>query len=1372
MLTSFAARETLNINPVWRFQLADSAEAHQVDYDDSAWDVASLPHSFRIWREDLTGYENLGRKVGWYRREIEIPRSAAKKKIFLVFQGAMQTTKLWINGKPVGEHAVSGYDSFHFDITDYVSKGKNLVAVRVDNTVNGDIPPDGGRLDFVLFGGLYRDVDLVITEPLRVTFPWEAREAGTRLTLPNVSEEQAVVQIETAIRNDRNEIEKFRVINRVRDARGKLVTSVTDTVELAKGEGMLLTQMTEPIRKPKLWSPDSPYLYTVETSIKKGFRTLDSVATTLGIRWVEWDKQNGFFLNGKHTKLLGTNRHQTWPFIGNAVPNSLHRADAEQLKELGVNWVRLSHYPHDPDFLDDLDELGIMSLAEGPTWLNSNGDVWMDNLEKSFRSMIRRDRNHPSIIIWNACINHGPKEPRLVQAAMEEDPTRARGQDDVRAPMDFHHPKVSGKGALTIEHTGHTFKPARDGGEYGQAKRHWEMTESSYKEPGNYGTAVWSMYDYNTFHPNYAPSANHGICTLLHIPKLSYFWHQSEMGNKPFTYVYPREDGGVTVFSNADEVKFYEIAADGSTRFTKTLKPDVESALLHPPMRTEGNSKAAGYLAEGLVGGEVVSEHRSYHVGEPVALKLSTWRSTITADGSDLSEALVQLVDENGMVVTGSSDEVEFFIEGEGRLVGENPSSLRKGQYRILIGSTFEPGDIKLSVKAKGNSEWTPASIEFETRRPGKSVDMPEAPVPAPTRNAVEECEEVLSANLFYPYSVSSFQRGRIPNKAFDGNPETSWRAGNGSQHQYLAVDLGRVRKLRGATIQWEYDDRIYIHDIEVSNDGENWKSVSKSKDMTGIIEHEFKAEARHIRMRNTGKLPKARACVREFVLHFSDEAAATGWTQVTPVVGAEPGALVESNPIMVGGRELTLPIHVEGCEYKNYASDWSAEPGHIRSGDAVFFRMRAPKTAGGKVTAKIRIGDMETEFTVESKGDSSAALATSQVDLDRKGGKVYKVDFDQQYVEFITQTAYDPKRDEGSVRHKLYWDGATKFVEVNVYKDLEQVQAPRPSIASLYWLDQKSTEALQAGQQFVARFIDIDLDATEPTGLRTDGRLINAEYTPTGKRTASVKFNGRDVPMKGGYRMTAKTFRQTTKDFLKTGLFDARVFGSDQDGKFVLDRLELTTLPDPRETDDPDLPRVLVIGDSISVNYNNAAKDALAGVVNYHRIAGNGGSTVRGVESIDLWLGNYWEKGFHWDAIQFNFGLHDLRQGRDAESGEWKSHGVEIDDYKKNLEIIISMLKETGAELIWCNTTPVPNDGGNTSGRRKDEDLIYNKAALEVVSKYPEITITDVNGAVRNSAVYDEWRKGSNVHFNTPQVQKVLGDTVADGVRLSLNLN
>ena len=740
-LSAGESRQVININPAWRFWLGEPAgEPFRPEFDDSQWDLVSLPHTMEVFPADLPGFSERGRNLGWYRRTINVPAEWSRKRVFLHFQGAMQTTRLWINGTYVGEYAVSGYDSFDFEITAHLKPGSNLIAVRVDNTVNPDIPPDGQWMDFILFGGLYRDVNLVVTDPMYITFPWEARQAGVRLTLPEVSAASAVIQAETTVRNASRGPRTCTVVTEVRDREGTIVTSMTVTQTIAADSEVTFEQKSERIRSPHLWSPDDPYLYRISTIVRDDHGEVDRLTTRLGVRWVRFDPAQGFFLNGQHLKLVGTNRHQTWPFIGNAVPNGLHRRDAEQIKAMGANWVRLSHYPHDPDFLDMLDELGLMAMEEGPTWMNPGNARWLENLEKSFRAVIRRDRNHPCIILWNACINHGPGNAALARAAAEEDPTRLRGQVDVPCPMDFEHLRVSGKGALTIEHTGHTF-PAYRGErgavgyrrnewegpqttpnrEYDLARWHWEQTNAAYLKRDNAGLAVWCMYDYNSFHNATNQVTFHGVCDLFRIPKYSYWWHQSELTSAPMAHVVMVEAGKVCVFSNCQEVRLWQDLGQGYVEVA-TQKPDPGFVLRHPPFHFTVDPHARALKAEGLVDGTVNAVAGWRKPGRPVALRLEADRPTITADGADLSRIIVTALDENGTAVDDCELPVAFGVEGLGQLVGENPARLRAGKMIILVQSAFAPDTVSIHATCEGLK---PAVATVKTESPCSTVDMP-----------------------------------------------------------------------------------------------------------------------------------------------------------------------------------------------------------------------------------------------------------------------------------------------------------------------------------------------------------------------------------------------------------------------------------------------------------------------------------------------------------------------------------------------------------------------------------------------------------------------------------------------------------------------
>ena len=292
----------------------------------------------------------------------------------------------------------------------------------------------------------------------------------------------------------------------------------------------------------------------------------------------------------------------------------------------------------------------LMALEEPPTWEARGNGQWMTNLVASFRSMIRRDRNHPSIIIWGACINHHAADQQLVQAAIEEDPTRDRGMDTVLTPMNFIPSSIYGSGALAIEHTGHTF-PAPRGSrqgtfhvnsfgkdniynpanrEYEQVRRQWEQVNTAYLNKSNAGLAVWCMYDYNTFHDVNEPEMVwHGVCDLFRIPKFSYWWHMSELTSQPMAYVVRIDDTHAVVFSNCEKVRLWagngrryqEVATQSpDTDFITSRTNRIAYALHHPPFHFTVPTEATALKAEGLIGGTVKATNEWKKSGVATAL--------------------------------------------------------------------------------------------------------------------------------------------------------------------------------------------------------------------------------------------------------------------------------------------------------------------------------------------------------------------------------------------------------------------------------------------------------------------------------------------------------------------------------------------------------------------------------------------------------------------------------------------------------------------------------------------------------------------------------------------------------------------------------
>ncbi|MBT8037783.1 MAG: SGNH/GDSL hydrolase family protein [Verrucomicrobiae bacterium] len=393
--------------------------------------------------------------------------------------------------------------------------------------------------------------------------------------------------------------------------------------------------------------------------------------------------------------------------------------------------------------------------------------------------------------------------------------------------------------------------------------------------------------------------------------------------------------------------------------------------------------------------------------------------------------------------------------------------------------------------------------------------------------------------------------------------------------------------------------------------------------------------------------------------------------------------------------------------------------------------------------------------------------LATAE-DLNGARGKIFKVDLPARSFELLKETVLDPQTNEGKSRHTVHWTEQTQFTKIDLQNDFKGLSGP--VVVQFEMLNATQADAAAQGKPFVFKMAKVLTQAKSASGMAKDRSNLIAWFTPDPNpeqvRSGTIKINGKPVKVSLSRRRNQiRIYSLTTANDLGSGFWKTTVQGRESDGKFILDSAEIHPLLDPRSVDDPKLPRVLVVGDSISMNYHQAAKKALAGMANYYRVQGNGGPSDRGVSAMELWLGDYAEKGLHWDVIQFNHGLHDLKQAYDEKNDSWGKHQVAIEDYKNNLEKEIAIMKKTGATLIWCETTPVPNNSRGPYARRKGEAAVYNKAAMEVISKYPEILVNKLHQTISESKSMEKWRQGSDVHFWSSELQSVLGDAVAGAV-------
>ena len=406
-----AKRAVIIENRSWKFIHQDVSGAQATGFVDAAWSTVGLPHSFDIpyWRATTATSPT----VGWYRKHVTISAALlTTKRFFLEFEAAFLVSQVYVNGTLVGTHK-GGYTGFSYDITPQLVAGDNVIAVRLDATWNGQVAPRGGEHHFI--GGIYRDVYLVITDPLHVTW------YGTFVSTPQATTASATVKVKTEIQNNATSAKSCTVTSIVVDSSGNEVTRFQSTVSVPAGVLDTFVQ-TGTVANPHLWSPQTPYMYTLYTEVSDGATVVDNFSSPLGMRTIQWSGSNGFSINGQHLWLHGADVHQDHAGWGDATTNSGSFRDVKMIKDCGMNFIRGSHYPHDPAFSDACDKYGICLWSEMCYWApggpstnepppNWNASAYPiatadqapfeANTKLQLQEMIRIHRNHPSIIVWS-----------------------------------------------------------------------------------------------------------------------------------------------------------------------------------------------------------------------------------------------------------------------------------------------------------------------------------------------------------------------------------------------------------------------------------------------------------------------------------------------------------------------------------------------------------------------------------------------------------------------------------------------------------------------------------------------------------------------------------------------------------------------------------------------------------------------------------------------------------------------------------------------------------------------------------------------------------------------------------------------------------
>jgi len=714
-------RLVLPMNRDWRYSRSAVPEARMKDFDDSGFERVVIPHSntHLPWHSfDNKEYEF----VSVYRRHFKVPQEARGRHVFVDFEGVMTASTVWLNGTRLGEYK-GGYTPFSFELTPHLDfESDNVLTVEVDSSERVDIPPFGRQIDYLTFGGIYREVALRIV-PATFIENIFAKPKDVLTTAPGLDVDCFLQHLEPS-----REVLLLEVT--VRDGDRVLATGKQRIATAAAADDPVAhTVRLENLERVVLWELTRPKLYSVHVRLLKGALVVDEDSRTIGFREARFT-DHGFELNGKVLKLRGLDRHQTFPFVGQAMPGRVQRRDAQILRNnFKCNIVRTSHYPQSHHFLDACDELGLLVLEEIPGWQHIGDEAWKDISVDNVRRMIRRDWNHPSIILWGVRINESPDDhdfyTRTNALAHQLDPTRPTGGirnfeqsellEDVFTINDFGFPLRAPNHPLYLntEFIGHTFPTkAIDNTERHteHTLRHARVHNQLASNPQYAGGIGWCAFDYNT-HFDFGSGDRicyHGVADIFREPKPAAGFYKSQCDPEEEIVLEPafrwaRGDESIgfskgVVCSNCDHLKFYvddkliaEVDPDrnefGSLRYPPFI---LQTHPFHDPW---GNLRIEGYLQ----GKQVIAKSYS---GRGIDQQFSVLPddAQLVGDGADTTRVVLRVSDEFGAIRSFANDAIQLEIEGPAEIIGDNPFALVGGTGAVWVRAKEQAGRVRLTA--------------------------------------------------------------------------------------------------------------------------------------------------------------------------------------------------------------------------------------------------------------------------------------------------------------------------------------------------------------------------------------------------------------------------------------------------------------------------------------------------------------------------------------------------------------------------------------------------------------------------------------------------------------------------------------------------
>ncbi|TRX21220.1 glycoside hydrolase family 2 protein [Flavobacterium franklandianum] len=729
-------RTKVNFGSDWEFKRAET---------NSNWEKVVIPHTAKI--EPLV-VNNQFQGTCWYQKKFDVSNSK-NKKVFLYFEGVMQEADVWINDQKVTNHK-GGYLPFTVDVTPFLKSKGNTIKVKVNNEDNPEFLPGKPLkdLDFNYYGGIYRNVYLITTDKLYITNAIQANKkasGGIFVNFDNVTKSEASGTIQVHLKNEYTNNKNVSLKYILTNNEGEKLEFKSETFLINANSNKAITQNIE-VKKPKLWSISKPNLYSLEVQVIVNNKIIDTYSETIGIRKSEI-KEDGYYLNDEKLYITGTNEHQEYPYLGYAISDEAQYRDAVKIKNAGFDLVRMSHYPHAEAFLNACDVLGILVMNSLTGWQFFGSETFQKNALQDIREMARRDRNHPSVIFWEASLNETQMSESFMKDAaktLKEEipfannytacwidnenydifiPARQHG----KAP-DYWTKYNNGKRKIFIAEYGdweyyaqnagfnqtefsnlkddeRTSRQLRGFGEkrlLQQAYNFQEAANSNRKGSQTIGEANWAMFDYNRGYSNDLESS--GISDIFRIPKFAYYFYQSQrdanvildckLVSGPMiniaSYWTENSSLNVTVYSNCDEVAMY--LNDVLIAKEKPAINTNSDQLIHPPFIFKLDKFIPGTLrAEGYINGEKVVSNSVKTPEKPTKIELTYDISSkkINPNYPDMVFVYAKITDANGTVIPTATDEVTFSLtEGNAELIGENPVKAEAGIATIILKTT------------------------------------------------------------------------------------------------------------------------------------------------------------------------------------------------------------------------------------------------------------------------------------------------------------------------------------------------------------------------------------------------------------------------------------------------------------------------------------------------------------------------------------------------------------------------------------------------------------------------------------------------------------------------------------------------------------